>query len=167
MIRYVWAVLGVAALLSSCDATPQSGQASNRNPLPARATQPHYAPAIADGPATAIAPEPGPSSEAATVAQVVNLPNLGRVFSLDRGPDGRMPTFLALPDGAKSWRLYRLGAFDHWDVTEAGRGRFTLVVGPDAGLAALRARPQSDRLIVSFTVVDGPQPPSVTITPAH
>jgi len=43
-------------------------------------------------------------------------------------------------------------------------GAALLVSACDAGLPA---RTQSDRLIVSFTVVDGTQPPSVAITPAH
>jgi hypothetical protein len=110
--------------------------------------------------------------EAASVMQVHAMPEQGaKVFGVSGGDPAinGLVTYLGLYAGvAEGWRLYEIGNFETWRVTEVATHRVVLDVSesrldPTSGEIITEDR----RLIVGFAGDEAAPPSSVSITPAR
>lgn len=163
--------------LAGCDAPDPAGQngikgGPGRPALPARAAQPALRHAVPIGPEeTRRALAAAELQQAASVSQLHPIsPQGGKVFSVSGGDPAAngLVTYLGLfISPAEGWRLYPLGDFAAWRVTETGPGRLVLNVRHDAVGPRGDIVSRDSRLIVGFARSDGQAPPAVTVTPAR
>lgn len=170
--------------LAGCDAPDPAGQngvkgGPGRPALPARAAQPALRHAVPIGPEeTRRALAAAELQQAASVSQLHAIPTQdAKLFSVSGGDPAAngLVTYLGLFAGpAEGWRLYPLGDFAAWRVTETGPGRLVLnvrqdSVGPNGPIVSRGGDivSRDSRLIVSFARSDGQAPAAVTVTPAR
>jgi len=159
--------------LTGCDAPdPATKNAPGRPALPARAAQPALRHAVPIGPEeTRRAVGAADIQQAASVSQLHAIPTQGaKVFSVSGGDPAvnGLVTYLGLFVGpAEGWRVYPLGDFAAWRVTETGPGRLVLNVRQDVAGPRGGGVSKDSRLIVGFARSDGEAPAGVTVTPAR
>ena len=169
------AALGL--MISACDALPEEEHAVDRAREPvAAATVPPSEPA--DRPA-----EPAGEPEvveaageenlqwAASVMQMHPMESQNAKFFAVSGGDPAMNglvTYLGLFVGpAEGWRVYRIGDFEEWTVSEEGRRRVVLDaresgMGEDDDIVT-----EDRRLIIEFRMGEDGEADRVTVTPAR
>ena len=171
---------GFSALaLTACDLGPGDDPAMT-TPAETPAPQPAPTPEAPTRSAEAIGEpvEAGPVSgastlqEAAAVMQVHAIPEQNaKVFDVaggDPAVNGLM-TYLGLYiDASEGWRIYEIGNFESWRVTEEAPQRVVLDVRQSrADPASGEIVTEDSRLIVGFAS-DGEGPPErITLTPAR
>lgn len=163
--------------LAGCDAPDPAGQnggkgGPGRPALPPRAAQPALRHAVPIGPEeTRRALASADLQQAASVSQLHAIPTQdAKLFSVSGGDPAAngLVTYLGLfASPAEGWRLYPLGDFSAWRVTETGPGRLVLNVRQDAVGPRGDIVSRDSRLIVSFAHSDGQAPAAVTVTPAR
>lgn len=163
----------VSLSLTACDAPdPATKNAPGRPALPARAAQPALRHAVPIGPEEARrAVEAAALQEAASVSQLHAIPAQdAKIFSVSGGDPAvnGLATYLGLfVSPAEGWRVYSLGDFSAWRVSETGPGRLVLNVRQDTAGPRGDIVSQDSRLIVGFVRSDGEAPAAVTVTPAR
>ncbi|HEY0052817.1 MAG TPA: hypothetical protein VGB49_05340 [Caulobacteraceae bacterium] len=170
------AVLTLAVAVAGCDVQPAGKADAPARPTqaaPAAASQPAPArepPAQPNGPAVAVMPatdEAVPSAASVTQVQMVEGQD-AKVFSTAGGDPAAngLYTYLALfDDPAEGWRVFGLGDFSSWEISEQATGRIVLKVGQDSAAPATgNIRTTPGRIIVTFTTGEAPV---VTMTPAR
>lgn len=142
---------------------------ADRAPAAAAATQP---PVPVGEPLSVPALAGGQMQEAAAVVQLHSMPDQNaKLFGVGGGDPAMngLQTYLALyVDAAEGWRVYPVGDFESWRVTEEGPNRIVLDVSesrldPATGEIGTAAR----RLIVGFAPVARTPPANITVTPAR
>ncbi len=164
-------LFGCALLgLTGCELESSAG--AGPPPLPARAAQPPFRPAVAAGPAVNSAALPADElQDAAAVSQLSPVPEQNaKVFSVSGGDPAAngLVTYLGLFAGpAEGWRIYPIGDFESWRLTERRGGALVLEVRDTIqdGSGSLTRRDR--RLIVEFAFDGDAPPPTITVSPAH
>lgn len=163
----------VSLSLTACDAPDHAAKGGPGRPaLPARAAQPALRHAVPIGPEeTRRAMAAAALQEAASVSQLHAIPAQdAKIFSVSGGDPATngLVTYLGLfISPAEGWRLYPLGDFSGWRVTETGRGRLVLNVRQDAAGPRGDIVSRDSRLIVDFVRSHGEAPAAVNVTPAR
>jgi hypothetical protein len=183
MIRPKSLAASVAALsvlaLAACGKPAAPANESDTVPLPAPGATQTAGAAPAAAP-TAPAKPAGPAESlplldeegtewAASVTEVVWLPNIDcKLFSTAGGDPAinGLYTHIAFPpeNNGEGWKVFRIGDFESWKVTEQGPGKVVLAVrvsriDPSSGNPVT----EDKKLIVNFTSGENP---TVTVTPA-
>lgn len=179
MIRHASIAVLAMLALAACSKPAEPAGESDTVPLPAPTTQPG-APPPATPAAAAPAQPAGPAEPAAEttdefavsgahVTQVEWLPTIDAKLFSSAGGDpaiNGLLTYIAFPpeNNGEGWRVFRVGDFEEWKVSEQGPGRVVLTVRvsriePSTGNPVTEGK----RLIVNFTSGENP---TVTVTPA-
>lgn len=159
--------------LAGCDAPDHGAKGGPGRPaLPPRAAQPALRHAVPIGPGEARrALAAADLQQAASVSQLHAIPAQdAKVFSVSGGDPAAngLVTYLGLfVSPAEGWRLYPLGDFAAWRVTETGPGRLVLNVRQDAVGPRGDIVSRDSRLIVGFARSGDGAPAAVTVTPAR
>lgn len=182
-MRHPLTFLAAVAVLAACDngmeslkapapAVRETGGANPGPALPPRAAQPPLRPAVPGGPPRTVTALAGAGmQEAAAVSQLHLMPERNaKIFSVSGGDPAvnGLVTYLGLFEGsAEGWRVFPIGDFERWEVSETRPGAVVLTVresGADGqGGIATRNR----RLIVGFAPVGRAHPAAITVTPAR
>lgn len=164
--------LATLVAVSACDqlATPA------RPPLPPVAAPNIPRPLTASGAPVSVSPAAMDVQQAASVTQVVVLPDQGdttvKLFGLAGGDPAMngLHTYLAVfIDPAQGWRVFQVGDFLSFKVVASAPGRVDLEVresthDPDTGVIGQATR----RMIVGFARGPNGEPPAtITVTPAR
>jgi hypothetical protein len=156
--------------LVGCDA--EIGSREGNTSLPPRAAQPPLRPAVPDGPAVTVPVLPAATlQDAAAVSQLALVPEQNaKLFSVSGGDPAAngLVTYLALFAGpAEGWRVYPVGDFESWRLTETRPGVFVLKIREtgQGGSGPLTRRDR--RIIVGFAFDGETHPAAITVTPAR
>ena len=169
------AALGL--MISACDALPEEEHAVDRAREPATvSTVPTPEPADtraepAGEPETIEIAEDEDLQWAASVMQIHPMENQNaKLFAVSGGDPAinGLVTYLGLFAGpAEGWRVYRIGDFEEWTVSEEGRRRVVLDaresrMGEDDDIVT-----EDRRLIIEFRMGEDGESDRVSITPAR
>lgn len=171
----ITAALGL--MISACDALPEEEHAVDRAREPATAsTVPTPQPADtraapAGEPVTIEIAADDALQWAASVMQIHPMESQNaKLFGVSGGDPAMngLVTYLGLFAGpAEGWRVYRIGDFEEWTVSEEGRRRVVLDaresrMGEDGDIVT-----EDRRLIVEFRMGEDGGADRVTVTPAR
>lgn len=167
---------GLCALISACDDLPEEEHAVDRAREPIAATAapvatPEEARAEPMGdPVTVEASDDDNLEWAASVMQIHPIEDQNaKIFAVSGGDPAvnGLVTYLGLFAGpAEGWRVYRIGDFEEWTMSETARRRVVLNVressaGEDGGIVT-----EDHRVIVEFRMGEDGASDQVTVTPA-
>ena len=180
-MRHPLTFLAVVAALAACDngveslkapapAVRETGGASPGPALPPRAAQPSIRPAVPAGRPRTVAALGG-MQEAAAVSQLHRMPERNaKIFSVSGGDPAvnGLVTYLGLFEGpVEGWRVFPIGDFERWEVTETRPGAVVLTVRESGADGQGGIVTRSRRLIVGFAPVGRAHPATITVTPAR
>ncbi|WP_339913942.1 hypothetical protein [uncultured Brevundimonas sp.] len=176
MIRHPLLLVGIATLLSACDADVETRRAAvapvEDGPALAAAT----VPATPAGPGRTVRPQADDYLQSA--ASVLALTPLAdhdvdaKVFGTAGGDpalNGNHAWLAFFAGPAEGWTVYALGDFEDWSVTEQAGGRFVLdTTQGRMGDTGDMVTGERKRFIIAYSPGgDANSPPtSITITPA-
>ena len=177
MSRNLAIAAALGLMIAACDALPEEEHAVDRAREPATAsTVPTPQPADrraepAGEPETLEIAEDDDLQWAASVMQIHPMESQNaKLFGVAGGDPAMngLVTYLGLFAGpAEGWRVYRIGDFEEWTVSEESRRRVVLDVresrmGENDEIVA-----EDRRLIVEFRMGEDGQSDRVTVTPAR
>jgi hypothetical protein len=109
--------------------------------------------------------------EAAAVSQLHSMPEQNaKIFSVSGGDPAvnGLVTYLGLFEGpAEGWRVFPVGDFERWEVSETRSGSVVLTVRESGADGQGGIVTRSRRLIVGFAPVGRAHPATITVTPAR
>jgi hypothetical protein len=162
-------VAALTLVVTGCEQPAQSSENASAPALPPRSGQLAVRPVVPTAPGESIpALADTELQEAAAVSQLHLLPEQNaKVFSISGGDPAvnGLVTYLGLYiSSAEGWRVYAIGDFAEWRLTEASKGRLVLTVrqdtaGPDGDIQA-----RDFRVIVAFDRNLQTPPPTITVT---
>ena len=162
-------VAALTLVVTGCEQPAQSSEKASAPTLPPRSGQPAMRPVVPTGPVQSIpALSATELQEAAAVSQLRSLPEQSaKVFSISGGDPAvnGLVTYLGLYiSSAEGWRVYAIGDFAEWRLTEASKGRLVLTVrqetaGPDGDIQA-----RDFRVVVAFDWNLQTPPPTISVT---